>query len=91
MLLVMSCEYINALMSVYMSRSARMWRSHDCVQTQSSLEFRDISAQNLIVDMVETELALFLPLNHVRRGKLLEMMRNCRLRDIEEGVDVRAV
>ena len=78
-------------MNVYTFVLARTRRCHDGVQTQSPLQLRDIGREDLVVDVVETELALLLSLNYVRRGKLLQMMRDCRLRDLEERMDIRAV
>jgi len=71
MLLVVRCEYINALMNVYMFRSAGSRRSHDCSQTHSPLKFRDVGGEDLIVYVVEAELALLLLLNDVSSGELL--------------------
>ncbi len=88
MLLVMDSGYINALMNVYMSYSAHSRYSHNCVQAQSPLKFRDVGGEDLVVDMVEAELALLLSLDDVCRSKLLQMVRDRWLRDVEEGMDV---
>ena len=88
MLLVMNCEYINALMNVYMSCSACSGSSHNRVQAQSPLKFRDVRGEDLVVDVVEAELPLLLSLDDVCRSELLQVMRDRGLRDIEEGMDV---
>ena len=88
MLLVMNCEYINALMNVYMSCLACSGSSHNRVQAQSPLKFRDVGGEDLVVDVVEAELPLLLSLDDVCRSELLQVMRDCGLRDIEEGMDV---
>ncbi len=86
--LVMNCEYINALMNVYMSYSACSGSSHNRVQAQSPLKFRDVGGEDLVVDVVEAELSLLLSLDDVCRSELLQVVRDCGLRDIEEGMDV---
>ena len=88
MLLVMNCEYINTLMNVYISRSACSGSSHNRVQAQSPLKLRDVGGEDLVVDVVEAELPLLLSLDDVCRSELLQVMRDCGLRDIEEGMDV---
>ena len=91
MLLVMNSEYINALMNVYTCFSACAWCCHDGVQTESPLKFGHVSGEDLIVDVVEAELALLLFLYDVSRGKFLQMMRDRGLRDIEKSTHIRAV
>ena len=91
MLYVMNGGYINALMNIYTSFSAYAWCYNDGVQTQSPLEFRHVGGEDLIVDMVKAELALFLSLDDVCCSKLFQMMRDGGLGDFEEGVNVRAV
>ena len=88
MLLVMYCEYINALMNVYMSCSACPGSSNNHVQAQSPLKLSDVGGEDLVVDVVEAELPLLLSLDDMCRSEFLQVMRDCGLRDIEEGVDV---
>ena len=64
---------------------------HDGVQTQSPLEFRDVGGEDLIVYVVEAELALLLSLDDVGCGKLFQMMRDGGLGNLEERVNIRAV
>jgi hypothetical protein len=78
-------------MNVYVSRSACSGRYRDGIKTQSPLEFRHVGGKNFRVDVVKAELASLLSLNYVRRCKFLKMMRDSRLRDFEEGLDIRAV
>src|SRR5260370_7803954 len=87
MLLVMSCEYINTLMNVYMSCSACSGSSHNRVQAQSPLKFRDVGGEDLVVDVVEPELSLLLSLDDVSRSDLLQLVIACRFRALEQGTN----
>jgi hypothetical protein len=55
------------------------------------LEFEDVCGEDLIVDVIEAELALLLLLDDVSRGKFLQMMRDRGLRDVEKSTDIRAI
>jgi hypothetical protein len=87
----MNSKYINALMNVYMFFSASARCFQERVQAQSTLELGDVRGEDLVVDVIEAELALLLFLYDVSRGKFLQMMRDGGLRDIEKSTDIRAV
>ena len=78
-------------MNVYMFFSASARCCQNRVQAQSTLELGDVCGEDLIVDVIEAELALLLFLYDVSRGKFLQMMRDRGLRDIEKSTHVRAV
>jgi hypothetical protein len=55
------------------------------VQAKSTLELGDVCGEDLIIDVIEAELALLLFLYDVSRGKFLQMMRDRGLRDVEKS------
>jgi len=84
----MRCEYINALMNVYTFVLACARCCQDGVQTQSPLQFGHVSGEDLVVNVIEAELALLLFLDNVSRSKFLQMMRHRGLRDVEKSTDI---